>query len=179
MDTHKLKFTQLERELFSYLCIHAGESFSQRDIARALLVSPTAVANSLEKLQLEELVICKKTKNINFISLNRNNTRAIQLKRVENLTQIYLSGLANYLEEAFAGATIILFGSYSKGEDVLTSDIDIAVIERKDKSVLLDRYEKILFRKININIYSSWKEIHTHLKNNILNGITIVGTIAL
>ena len=103
----------------------------------------------------------------------------MQLKRVANLKQIYETGLADFLEKEFAGAAIILFGSYSRGDDIANSDIDIAVIGRKDKLIGLSAYEKLLERTININFYESWKKIHKNLKENICNGIVLAGGIEL
>jgi len=179
MDIYKLKWTILEQEIFSLLCIKAGEKLSQREAAKILNVSPTAVSNSTKKLKDSNLIKIEKTKTINFISFNRDEQKAIELKRAENLKNIYLSGLSDYLEKELAGATVILFGSYSNGEDTNTSDIDIAVIERKDKTIDLEKYEKILNRRININFYDSWKKIHENLKNNILNGILLHGGVEL
>ncbi len=179
MDTNKLKFTQLENEIFSLLCLRSGEKLSQREMAKILDVSPTAIAKSLKKLLNNEFAVLEKTKTINFISLNIKNKRVIEIKRSENIKNIYLSGLSDYLEESLAGSTIILFGSYSKGEDTNRSDIDIAVIERKQKSMDIEKYEKRLNRKIIINFYDSWKEIHKNLKNNILNGIVLHGGVDL
>lgn len=179
MDIYKLKWTVLQEEIFSLLCIRAGEKLSQREIAKILGVSPTAVANSIKKLKDSQLIKVEKTKTINFVSFNRDEPKAIELKRVENLKNVYTSGLSDYLEKELPGGTIILFGSYSVGEDTNTSDIDIAVIERKYKMLHLEEYEKILNRKININFYSSWKAIHEHLKNNILNGILLHGSVGL
>ena len=179
MDIYKLKWTILEQEIFSLLCIKAGEKLSQREAAKILNVSPTAVSNSTKKLKDSNLIKIEKTKTINFISFNRDEQKAIDLKRAENLKNIYLSGLSDYLGKELAGATVILFGSYSNGEDTNTSDIDIAVIERKDKTIDLEKYEKILNRRININFYDSWKKIHENLKNNILNGILLHGGVEL
>jgi len=179
VDIYKLKWTQLQLKIFSLLCLKAGEKLSQREIAKILNVSPTAVANSLEELKKSNLVKIEKTKTINFVSFNRDEEKAVELKRVENLKNIYLSQLLNYLEIELAGATIILFGSYSRGDDTLSSDIDIAIIGRKDKLLNLEKYEKILNRQININFYDSWKDIHKYLKNNILNGILLLGSIEL
>ncbi|MFH1396374.1 MAG: nucleotidyltransferase domain-containing protein [archaeon] len=177
MDTYKLNFTKLEQEIFSLLCIKAGEKLSQREIAILLKVSPTAVSKSIKNLN--ELIKIEKTKTINFISFNRDNRAAIDMKRVENLKNIYLSKLSEYLEEVLAGATIIVFGSYARGEDTIKSDLDIAVIGRKDKLLKLQKYEKSLQRTININFYDSWKDIHTNLKNNILNGFILHGSVVL
>ncbi len=179
MDICKLKWTVLEQEIFSLLCIKAGEKLSQREVAKILNVSPTAVSNSVKKLKDSNLIKVEKTKTINFISFNRDEQGAIELKRAENLKNIYISGLSDYLEKELAGATVILFGSYSKGEDTNTSDIDIAVIERKDKMLNLEKFEKILNRRININFYDSWKKIHNNLKNNILDGIILHGGVEL
>ena len=179
MDIHQLNFTLLEQKIFALLCLRAGEKLSQREIAKLLKVSPTAVSNSIKKLRENSLINVEKTKTINFISFNRDGQRAVEMKRVENLKNLYTYGLSDYLEEELAGATIILFGSYSTGEDTNTSDIDIAVIERKNKMIDIEKFEKILNRKININFYNSWKDIHKHLKNNILNGITLHGSVEL
>ncbi len=179
MDTSKLKFTTLGQNIFSLLCVKAGEKLSQREIAQSLKVSPTAVGKSLKTLLQKGLVKIEKTKTINFVSFNRDEQKAVELKRAENLKNIYVSELSAYLGELLAGAAVILFGSYSRGEDTKASDIDIAVIGRKDKSLELERYEKILNRKINVNFYPSWREIHKHLKNNILNGIVLHGSVEL
>ncbi len=179
MDINKIDFTRLELEVLSYLCIKAGTKLSQREIAIALGVSPTAVANSVRNLKIKNLVKIEVVKTINFTSLNRENPKAIFLKKVENQKQLYISGLQDFLEEQLAGATIILFGSYAKGEDTINSDIDIAVIGRKEKSINTKFYEKTLKRHININFYDFWKDIHKHLRNNILNGVVLCGSVDL
>lgn len=179
MDTYKKKFTILELEIFSFLCIRAGEKFSQRDVAKNIKVSPTAVSKTVKRLLDKNLIKFEKTKTINFITFNRDNHKAIELKRAENLRQIYLSELSDFLEENLAGSTIVLFGSHSKGEDTISSDIDLAVLGRKAKFLDLRIFEKILNREININFYNSLKDIHSHLRNNILNGIILTGNIEL
>ena len=73
------------------------------------------------------------------------------LKRVQNLKSIYESGILEELENNFIGATIILFGSYSKGEDTIKSDIDIAVIGRKEKEINLSEFESCFKKEIVIN----------------------------
>ncbi|MDD5417680.1 MAG: nucleotidyltransferase domain-containing protein [Candidatus Nanoarchaeia archaeon] len=181
MELFKHKFTRLQSEIFSLLCMKAGSELNKSEIASILKVSPTAVAKALSLLEKDELVTIRKEKNIKLsrVSLNRDNKKAIELKRAENLKNIYSSGLTDYLEKELAGGTAILFGSYSRGEDTDKSDIDIAVVGRKDKMLKLEGYENKLSRKININFYSSWKDIHKYLKNNILNGILIQGGVEL
>lgn len=185
---YKLKWTRLQNEIFRLLSIRAGTSINQRGIAKNLNVSPTAIANSLKKLEKGDLIKVKKESNMNLVSVefNRDNQKAIELKRVENLKMIYESGLAGFLEDNFPGTTIILFGSYSRGDDVWaseseghTSDIDIAIIGTKGKEIELTKFDKMLERTVIINFYPSFKEIHKHLKDNILNGILLSGSVDL
>lgn len=179
MDIYKLKWTILIERVFSLLCLRAGEKLSQREIAGILKVSPTSVGKAIKKLAESNIVRIEETRTSNLVSFNREEQKALELKRTENLKNIYLSGLSDYLHYELAGGTIILFGSYSKGEDTNNSDIDIAVIGRKNKVLGIEKYEKPLNRKININFYDSWKNINKNLKNNILNGILLHGSIEL
>jgi predicted nucleotidyltransferase len=179
MDMYKQKWTTLEGRIFSLLCLRAGERLSQREIALLLKVSPTAVANSVSKLLTGGMVLLEKTKTVNFISFNRDDRRAVERKRVENMGNIYASGLSDYLLSQLAGGSIILFGSYAKGEDSRGSDIDIAVVGRNRKSLDLTLYEKALNRSLNVNFYDSWGRIERHLRNNILNGIVLHGGVEL
>jgi len=188
MDICKLKWTRLQAMLIRLFCIKAGQKLSLREIARRLKVSPTAVSNALYNLKKDDLIVITKSSTMNLLSieLNRSNHRAVQLKRVENLKLIYDSGLSDFLYEENPGCSIILFGSYSKGEDVSfgendekSSDIDIAIIGKAPKASELSKFEKMLERKILINYYPSWKDIHKHLKENILNGILLGGGVEL
>lgn len=181
VNRYKLKLTILQQEILSLLFVKAGISLNQRQIANRLEVSPPAIMKALPGLERESLIKLKQDKETKrwSIELNRDHHKVMQLKRVYNLKQIYESGLADFLEKEFAGATIILFGSYSRGEDIINSDIDIAVIGRKDKEIDLTNYEKALERIINLNFYDSFKNIHKYLKENMCNGIIIVGGIEL
>ena len=84
-----------------------------------------------------------------------------------------------FLQENLPGCTIILFGSYGRGEDTIKSDIDIAIIGSKKKEVNLIGFEKILERAIFLHFYDSLKQINKNLKESIHNGIVLVGGIEL
>ncbi len=181
MDIYKLKFTRLQDEILNFLFLKTGASFNGRSLARHLKVSPTAIMKSLPLLEKEELIDVKKdkeTKNLT-IKLNLDNPRITNMKRVNNLKQIYESKLSDFLTDTFPSATIILFGSYSYGEDTINSDIDIAIIGYKSRELELKNYEKILERKININYYQNLLQIDKNLKENLFNGIILKGGINL
>ena len=173
----KLKLTSLQQEILRLLSIKAGKSLNQRQIAKYLSVSSPAVMKALPELEKENLIKLQQDKETKrwSVELNRSHHQVMQLKRADNLKLVYESGLADFLEKEFAGAAIILFGSYSRGEDLINSDIDIAVVGRKDKQIDLTKYEQELERRININFYDAFKNIHKHLKENLCNGIILIG----
>ncbi|MEK6938645.1 MAG: nucleotidyltransferase domain-containing protein [Nanoarchaeota archaeon] len=176
INTSKLKLTLLQQDILRLLFTKTGVKLNQREIANFLKVSPPAVMKALPNLN--NFIKISKDKRWS-IELNRSEHKVMQLKRADNLKQIYESGLADFLENKFPGATIILFGSYSRGEDLINSDIDIAVIGRKDKLIDLGKYEKELERQINIHFYDSFTKIHKNLKENLCNGILLTGGIEL
>jgi len=181
VNTYKLKLTNLQQGILRLLFVKAGISLNQRQIANFLDVSQPAVMKALPGLEEESLIKIQQDKETKrwSIELNRDHHKVMQLKRADNLKLVYETGLADFLEKEFAGATIILFGSYSRGEDIFNSDIDIAVIGRKDKEADLTEFEKSLERKININFYESFEKIHKNLKENLCNGIVLVGGVRL
>ncbi len=181
INIYKLKFTNLQQEILRLLFVRAGKTMNQRQIAKVLGVSPPAVMKAIPQMEEDGLIVVQQDNESKrwSIEMNRDSRRVMQLKRADNLKLIYESGLFDYIEHEFAGATIILFGSYSRGEDIISSDIDLAVIGRKDKVIDLDKFEKALEREININFYDSFSNIHKHLRESLYNGIILVGGIEL
>lgn len=181
MEMIKSRFTRLQNDIFGLMSIRSGEKLNLSDIAKSLKVSVTAVSKAIKDLEESRLIKVERDKkmNLTLVSLDRSNKKTIQLKRVDNLKRVYDSGLSDYLEEGYLGATIILFGSYSRGDDTIQSDLDIAVIGRKEKKLDLKKFEEKLNREIIINYYPSFKEIHKHLKENIFNGIILAGGVEI
>jgi len=177
VNIYKLRLTKLQEEILRLFYIKMGISLNQRRIANILNVSQPAVMKALPDLEKRGFLKAKQDKDSKrwSIELNRDNSKVLELKRVDNLKQIYEIGFVDFLESSFPGGTIVLFGSYSRGEDTNNSDIDIAVIGRKEKNVNLTKYEKMLERTANINFYDSFKGVHKNLKENLCNGIVLVG----
>ena len=177
----KYKLTNLQENILRFLFIHMGKSFNARRLANQLGFSSPAISKALPYLIKDKLILTTKNKDSKQLKIeaNRENEIIIGLKRAENLRLIYETGLDNYLEEKFPGSTIILFGSYSTGNDYSDSDLDIAIIGSKFKNVELKKFEKLLEKEIRVNFYNSWKEINKNLKNNLLNGIVLEGGVEL
>ena len=70
--------------------------------------------------------------------------------------------------------SIVLFGSYQKGEDSENSDIDLFVeCDKEELDVKI--FEKKLGRKIELHFKKDFTLYPKELKNNIINGIVLSG----
>ena len=165
----------LERRVFRILCIHVGEALSQSAIAELSNATPQGVAKALRTLIQANLATVERDPRLNLNRAALHET-AVPYKRAENLLQLAESGLIDHLARANPTATIVLFGSYSRGEDTITSDIDIAIIG-PSRDTDLAAFETKLFRTISINRYESFKTIHAQLRENLCNGIVLAGSI--
>lgn len=152
--------------------------FHLRELERLTKLSLPAVKMITERLEKEKLLKSEKEKMVKNFYATRNS-KFINLKRSYNLNSIFSSGLLNFLNDKYEEPeAIILFGSYSKGEDSSKSDIDIAVITPSQKKVNLSIFEKRLERKI--NVYEiQLKKAEKEFVNSLANGIVLSGNLNL
>lgn len=148
-----------------------------RELSRQMKISMPTIISTTDKLSKEQLLQKKKNKFLTTVKANAENTRFVRLKRVFNIEQIYESGIVDELiKEYNHPQTIVLFGSYSRGEDIERSDIDIGVITNKKTNINTTQYEKKLKRKISIHEINLDK-VSQEFKNNLCNGIILEGAI--
>ena len=80
------------------------------------------------------------------------------------------------MTQEFSNPTIILFGSFSRGEDIEESDIDIYIETHSKKKISLKKFESSLNRNIQLFKHKSIHQIRNKdLANNIINGIVLSG----
>ncbi len=168
-----MKANNTKEKILELLFDFPTRKFHVREISKILKISAPAISNNVKKLENEGLII----NNKGFISeiYAKIDNKFKRLKRVSNLKKIYESGLEDCLIEKFPLTTVVLFGSYSRGEDIEKSDIDIAVFN-KEKKINIEIFEKRLNRKINIE-FIEFKKISAELKESIINGIVLSGDI--
>ncbi len=143
--------------------------FHLRGLAREAKISATATLKIAKTLQKEQL-ITKEERPPLTIYKARLEKEFIQQKRIWNLEQLYKSNIIPQLQESDPDA-IILFGSFSYGEDWERSDIDIAIINpREEAPIIEDTQLHLPVQLLEITENSS-----AELQNNILNGITLYG----
>jgi len=172
-----MKNSNTKEKILEVLFDFPTKEFYLRELSRITQISPNSISKAISELKKDNLIITNKTITLN-LKANLDNDKFKNLKRVSNLNKIYSSGLFSYLKENFPLSAIILFGSYSKGEDAEKSDIDIAILDIKEKKIELENYEKILNRKVNID-FINMKNITKELRNSVINGIPLQGYIQI
>jgi len=145
-----------------------------REISRNINLAPTSVKKHILDLLKQDFIIKKKELFIGY-SANLENEYFMFYKKISNQINIRTSGLLKYLTNNTHPETIILYGSYSKGEDREHSDIDIFILTNSSKQLQLERFEKELNREIHIIIEKDLKDLNPSLKENLKNGLIIYG----
>ena len=146
-----------------------------REISKRVKLATTSVRNHIKELEKQELIKIKSAKPFNGFVAERENEKFIYFKQAYNFYSLY--DLRNYIKKSLHPQAIIIFGSYSRGEDMEDSDIDLLIISKIKKDLKLKKYEKELERKIHSTIVNSLNELDEEVKKNILNGWIIEGWI--
>lgn len=149
-----------------------------KQISREIQIAHTSVKKNLDRLMrlsiIKEKVIEKGKRKFPVYKANINSKQYLNYKRLYNLIIIKESGLIDYLYDKIMPNSIVLFGSFQKGEDTEKSDIDI-YIESQPKKMDLSLFEKKLNRKIQLHFKINFRSYPKELKNSIINGTVLRG----
>lgn len=148
------------------------------DISRNIGLAHTSIKKNLKDLVKLEIIIEHSEKKggrlFPVYKANLNNKIFKRYKLIHNLSSILESGLIDFIEEKLMPKSIVLFGSYSRGEDIENSDVDLFV-ECKNEELNLKIFEKKLGRKIELHFNEKFTMYPKELKNNIINGVVLNG----
>ena len=150
------------------------KDFQVRELSRRIKLAQISVTNHLNLLLKETLIIKEKKHTYPSFRANIDSELFKLLKKQNLLFRIQTYGLLDMLEKEFKPNCIILFGSSSRGEDTENSDIDLFV-QSNESGIKLERYEKILNRKINLLFEPNIKKLNKELLNNLINGEKMYG----
>ncbi len=174
------KLSIKEQRVLDTLFIYPTRVFSVREIARLEKISHPTASAALKKLSRMGLAKREIKENVSGIGgdilwkANQAGEMYKLYKKIANLEHIYLSGLIEHIAGQTAPNAIVLFGSYSRGEDVEKSDIDLFVAS-KEKHIDLKKYESLLHRKISLTFETDLRRLRKEFVNNIINGIILYG----
>ena len=157
------------------------KEFGLNELSTVLKISKTTAKSVVMHLVEEGFLKKEVIGRVWRIYCNQNHKYNSTKKIVYNLMQIFNSGLVETIKELTENPrAVILFGSYRKGDDDHTSDIDIAaeVLDDKDLRIKhLGVLKNFGYRKnvaVNLHIFSRNK-VDLNLFSNIANGIILEG----
>jgi len=150
------------------------------DLIKEVSISKTTANKVINRLEKEGFLIKEVIGKAWRISCNQKHEYNRTKKICYNLEMVYESGIIKEIDKKYKPKSMVLFGSYRKGDDNEKSDIDIAVEVVSDIELRIEEFEKLEefgFRKnvkINAHIFSR-KNINNNLFSNIANGIILDG----
>lgn len=171
-----MKTKNIKEKIKEYFMENPTERLRVRQIERKLKLPLPSVIRYTKELEKEDILKTEEIGGAKLYSANRSSANFLLEKKLFNIRSIYNSGLISYLIEELSNPTIVLFGSYSRGEDIETSDIDLYIEIPKELKLNLEKFEKILGKEIQVFVHKSINEIgNKEVVNNIINGITLNG----
>lgn len=150
-----------------------------RELSRLTGISFPWTRKLVSELTKEGFLIRTKERGLILVNANRENKLFISLKRGYNIFSLQKSGLVDTLSDIYRRPeAIVAFGSYSRGEDIEKSDIDIAVISEIKISHELSKFEQRLHRTIKV-LTLQRGHISEEFLNTLANGIVMEGYMEL
>ncbi|MBI3051615.1 MarR family transcriptional regulator [Candidatus Woesearchaeota archaeon] len=180
-----IKRESIER-LLQYLYTFPEREMSLSDLSKETGISKSTVSRLIGILQEAGIIEVIKLNTIHRIKANLNEFSYTKRKIAYNLSIVYESGLVEWLlawanERGLHPKAVIVFGSFRNGDDISTSDIDLAVEVIDDAGPqhfeLVDKDGKsvtVLDRKIQLHIFKR-SDIDINFFNNVANGIVLHG----
>ncbi|CAJ37580.1 nucleotidyltransferase domain-containing protein [Methanocella arvoryzae] len=147
-----------------------------REVARRADLSPPGAKKILEALEKDGLLIREPTPIVVEYRGNYDSEIFLAWKRSMNLFSLHSCGLIKYLTDYYSiPECIVLFGSYSRGEDTAQSDIDLAIVTEKKDIPETFEFEEKLRRKISIHLIKNMRDVDSGFINSLANGIVLYG----
>ena len=141
-------------KVLNHLALNPSTSYYVNGLSRELDISAGMSSQVLREMEGLGLVGMKKRGNAHFYKL-RENYLTTEIKRFSGLYGIYRNGLAEALAEIYPNHTsIVLYGSYTKGDFTENSDIDILVLTNDRKGTLPGGLEDVLKAEKNVEVFT-------------------------
>lgn len=160
----KIEILDKIKELFFE---YPNKEFTVREISKRTNIPKSTVQKYLVFLRKEDLVSVEGSAKIGF----RYKIEKIMFY----MKRIAKSGLIEFLVSELRPSSIVLFGSFRKGDSDYESDIDIFVESYDEKELDLAKFEKKLKHKVDLHVRKNIHDLNNNLFNNVVNGIKMYG----
>ncbi len=169
--------TSIKQKINEYFFVHPTAKLRVRHIEREVKVALPSAIRYAKELEDEKILKSVVVAGVKVYTGDRASREFLVRKKLFNVYSLFSSGLVNFLIREYSNPTIVVFGSYSKGEDVEGSDIDFYIETAKNVSGRnVEQFEKKLMRKLQFFQYRKISDVENkELANNIVNGIALNG----
>lgn len=141
--------------ILKLLLLNSMSEFHSNDIARRTRLAPSTVVKEVRVLAELSLVKVRKQGSLKLVSISKESPIFEELRRIflkfEMLDEIIRRALPSEIDYA------LIYGSFAKGKEEVSSDIDLLVVGDLDEDKLLKRIsqaERDIGREINYNLWS-------------------------
>lgn len=179
--TENLELNEAYKKVMYWFFSYPTKEISLNDLHTLVNISKSTAHKVASQLAQEEFLKIDKLGKIWRISCNQQHPYNTTRKIAYHLELIYESGIIEALLKNFQNPrSIILFGSYRKGDDLETSDIDVAVETLDNEEVKIfdiGKVPKLGYRQnVKVNILKFTRnKIDLNLFANLVNGIVLYG----
>ncbi|MBL7160045.1 MAG: nucleotidyltransferase domain-containing protein [Candidatus Aenigmarchaeota archaeon] len=170
--------------LFNVLGIFFREPFRKfylREAAKKAKVSTQTAKLQLDWLAKNGFLKREKLGNLYLFRANYGSQKFRHFKIAFNIFELEKTGLVEYLKSKYEINSLVVFGSFAKGEDTPESDIDILLITNSKQKPDMINYIKKMKKDISLLQYS-YKEWEERAKKNkpfyeqiLIHGIVLSG----
>lgn len=175
------ELSQAYQKVLHWFFSYPRKEMSLTDLATILKISKKSASVTVNQLITEGFLEKEEIGKTWRIKCNPLHEYNFSRKIAYNLQTVYETNILKLVWERIPNAkAIILFGSYRKGDDDETSDIDIAVEVLGDEEPRIEElgvFDQLNYRKgVQVNLHTfSRNKIDLNLFNNIANGIVLAG----
>ncbi len=156
MDISNLFKSKVRKALFKLYFTDPDSEFYLRELERMLSIPVSMIRKELIRLEKEGIFSFHKKGNLAYYHINKDYPLFAELKSIVFKTIGVQGALAEALRKIKGIWIAFIYGSYAKGNEKATSDIDLCMIGTVDEDILVRRInelEKSLKREINYTLY--------------------------
>lgn len=179
--TKPIELNEAYRKVINRFFAYPAQEVSLNELTRLVGISKTTANQVVSRLVKEEFLRIQFFGKVWRISCNQDHPFNTAIKVPYHLELIYNSGVIEEILKIIPNPkSIILFGSYRKGDDIESSDLDLAVetLDNEEVKIFpLGTIPRLGYReKVKVNLLKfSRNKIDLNLFANLVNGIVLYG----
>ena len=163
MDILKITKSKTREKILLLFFLDVDKRFYLRELERILGISVANIRRELISLQKMGLFVREKDGNQVYYSLDKRSPVFDEVKKIVSKTIGVEASLKVGLKEVKGIERAFIFGSFAKGEETSSSDIDVMIIGNVNEDSLIaviSKLEKDLNREINYHLLDKdeWNE---------------------